>query len=137
MPNWAYTSYRIVGKTEEVNDLYGKIKQLENMQEPLVENGFGLLWLGCLVTINLSLAQAIINLSGPQIIGLVIKFLSLLQCFHKLVDTSHLFRDIDALRTLPDTLVTTHTMIGLTKFGYRTVITNQECPTEFPIILVL
>ena len=41
MPNWAYTSYRIVGKTEEVNDLYAKIKQLENMQEPLVENGFG------------------------------------------------------------------------------------------------
>ena len=51
MPNWAYTSYRIVGKTEEVNDLYAKIKQLDNMQEPLVENGFGLLWLGCLVTI--------------------------------------------------------------------------------------
>ena len=32
MPNWAYTSYRIVGEKEEVNDLYGKIKQLENRQ---------------------------------------------------------------------------------------------------------
>ena len=51
MPNWAYTSYRIVGKAEEVNDLFTKIKQLENMEEPLVENGFGNLWLGCLVTI--------------------------------------------------------------------------------------
>ncbi len=51
MPNWAYTSYRIVGKVEEVNELYSKLQQLENMQEPLVENGFGNLWLGCLVTI--------------------------------------------------------------------------------------
>lgn len=51
MPNWCYTSYRIVGKTEEVNDLYTKIQQLQNMEKPLVENGFGLLWLGCLVTI--------------------------------------------------------------------------------------
>ena len=51
MPNWAYTSYRIVGKTEEVNDLYSKIQQLQNMEEPLEPNGFGNLWLGCLLTI--------------------------------------------------------------------------------------
>ena len=51
MPNWCYCSYRIVGKAEEVQDLYSKLQQLENMQEPLVENGFGNLWLGCLVTI--------------------------------------------------------------------------------------
>ena len=51
MPNWAYTSYRIVGKKEEVNELYSKLQQLKNMQEPLVENDFGLLWLGCLVKI--------------------------------------------------------------------------------------
>ena len=51
MPNWAYSSYRIVGKAEEVQDLYSKLQQLENMQEPLVDNGFGNLWLGCLVTI--------------------------------------------------------------------------------------
>ena len=51
MPNWAYCSYRIVGKAEEVNELYSKLQQLENMQEPLVDNGFGNLWLGCLVTI--------------------------------------------------------------------------------------
>ena len=51
MPNWAYTSYRIVGKKEEVQDLYSKIQQLQNMEEPLEPNGFGNLWLGCLVTI--------------------------------------------------------------------------------------
>lgn len=51
MPNWAYSSYRIVGKAEEVRDLYSKIQQLQNMEEPLEPNGFGNLWLGCLVTI--------------------------------------------------------------------------------------
>lgn len=51
MPNWCYTSYRIVGKAEEVNELYAKIQQLQNMEKPLLENGFGNLWLGCLVTI--------------------------------------------------------------------------------------
>ena len=49
MANWAYTSYRIVGKKEEVTDLYNKIQQLQNMNEPLEPNGFGNLWLGCLV----------------------------------------------------------------------------------------
>ena len=51
MANWAYTSYRIVGKKEEVTDLYNKIQQLQNMNEPLEPNSWGSLWLGCLVTI--------------------------------------------------------------------------------------
>ena len=51
MANWAYTSYRIVGKTEEVQDLYLKIQQLQDMDEPLEPSCFGNLWLGCLVTI--------------------------------------------------------------------------------------
>ncbi len=51
MPNWAYTSYRIVGKKKEVQDLYSKVQQLQNMEEPLEPNGFGNLWLGCLLTI--------------------------------------------------------------------------------------
>ena len=51
MANLCFTSYRIVGKKEEVNDLFAKIKQLDDMDKPLVENGFGNLWLGCLVTI--------------------------------------------------------------------------------------
>ena len=51
MANCAYTSYRIVGKKEEVTDLYNKIQQLQNMNEPLEPNSWGSLWLGCLVTI--------------------------------------------------------------------------------------
>ena len=51
MPNWAYTSYRIVGKAEEVQNLYSKLQELQNMEEPLEPNSFGIMWLGCLVTI--------------------------------------------------------------------------------------
>ena len=51
MPNWCDTQYKIIGKKEEVQDLYSKIQQLQNMEEPLESNGFGNLWLGCLVTI--------------------------------------------------------------------------------------
>ena len=42
MPNWCSTSYRIVGNAEEVNDLFAKIKRLDEMDKPLVENGFGI-----------------------------------------------------------------------------------------------
>ena len=51
MPNWCDIQYKIIGKKEEVADLYSKIQQLQNMEEPLEPNGFGNLWLGCLVTI--------------------------------------------------------------------------------------
>lgn len=51
MPNWAYCSYRIVGKAEEVQDLYSKLQELQNMNEPFEPNSWGTLWLGCLVTI--------------------------------------------------------------------------------------
>mgnify|MGYP007037156441 FL=1 len=51
MPNWAYCSYRIVGKAEEVQNLYSKLQELQNMEEPLEPNSFGVMWLGCLVTI--------------------------------------------------------------------------------------
>ena len=49
MPNLCDTQYKIIGKKEEVADLYSKIQQLQNMNEPLEPNGFGNLWLGCLV----------------------------------------------------------------------------------------
>ena len=51
MPNWCDTQYKIISKKEEVQDLYSKIQQLQNMEEPLEPNGFGNLWLGCLVAI--------------------------------------------------------------------------------------
>jgi hypothetical protein len=51
MANTCITSYRIVGRKNEINDLYEKLLKLRKMKEPLVENGWGILWLGCLITI--------------------------------------------------------------------------------------
>lgn len=49
MPNWCFTSYKFVGDKEEIADLYNKLQSLNDMPEPLVENGFGKLFLGCVV----------------------------------------------------------------------------------------
>lgn len=49
MPNWCWTFYVVEGKKEEVGDLYDKIGSLANAKDPLVKNGFGKMWLGCLV----------------------------------------------------------------------------------------
>lgn len=49
MPNWCYTDYKFVGNADEIADLYKKLKELEDMPEPLIENGFGKLFLGCVV----------------------------------------------------------------------------------------
>lgn len=50
MPNWASTEYKFKAKDQEqAKDLYDKIGSLAEMEEPLVENGFGKLWMGCLV----------------------------------------------------------------------------------------
>lgn len=51
MPNWCFTSYVFEGKKEEIADLYGKLHSLKELQKPLVENDFGKLWLGCVVTL--------------------------------------------------------------------------------------
>lgn len=51
MPNWCFTTYKIVGDIKEIHDLNNKLMKLDNMKEPLVPNGFGNLWLGCLVKI--------------------------------------------------------------------------------------
>ena len=52
MPNWASTSYVFKGADEkQAQDLYDKIDSLSKMTEPLVENGFGKLWMGCLVNL--------------------------------------------------------------------------------------
>lgn len=52
MPNWASTAYVFKGadKNQE-KDLYEKIDSLKKMIEPLVPNGFGKLWMGCLVNL--------------------------------------------------------------------------------------
>ena len=49
MPNWSYTNYAVTGDRKEVESLYGKMKRLEERSEPLLPNGFGKTWLGCLV----------------------------------------------------------------------------------------
>lgn len=50
MPNWCSNYWVVCGDKAELTDLYNSIKELENMDKPLVENGFGKLWLGCLVS---------------------------------------------------------------------------------------
>lgn len=50
MPNWCSSSYSIVGDKEEIKALYSLMSELESRKEPLVKNGFGTSWLGCLVT---------------------------------------------------------------------------------------
>lgn len=50
MPNWASSSYAIVGEKEEIKALYDLMNELQSRKEPLVKNGFGCNWLGCLVT---------------------------------------------------------------------------------------
>ena len=49
MPNICTTNYVIEGKKEELDALYQKMKELQEMEQPLVENNLGPTWLGCLV----------------------------------------------------------------------------------------
>lgn len=49
MPNWCNTSLVFKGDKQEIKTLYQTMKRLERRKKPLVENGFGTNWLGCLV----------------------------------------------------------------------------------------
>lgn len=49
MPNWANTSYIVIGDKSETRDLYNKMLSLETRKTSLVKNGFGTTWLGNLV----------------------------------------------------------------------------------------
>jgi len=49
MPNWCTTSYALTGEQKEVRSLYNKMKRLQERKTPLLPNGFGKTWLGCLV----------------------------------------------------------------------------------------
>ena len=49
MPNWCYTSVKCTGNTDEIQNLYDRMKRLQEMKEPLKPNGFGTTWLGNLV----------------------------------------------------------------------------------------
>lgn len=49
MPNWCISNHTIVGEEKELSELYSLMKGLEDMKTPLVPNGFGSDWLGCLI----------------------------------------------------------------------------------------
>ena len=49
MPNWCNTSLVFEGDKQEIKTLYQTMKKLERRKKPLIENGFGTNWLGCLV----------------------------------------------------------------------------------------
>lgn len=49
MPNWCTTNYVIEGEKKELDALHQTMKSLQEMEPPLVVNGFGPSWLGCLV----------------------------------------------------------------------------------------
>lgn len=51
MPNWCDTTYKCVGKKEDIQSLHKTLAQLRAMKKPFVKNGFGNLWLGCVVNI--------------------------------------------------------------------------------------
>ena len=50
MANYCDTSYVVEGSKEDLDNLYNTMYKLQNMEKPLVENGFGTTWLGCLIT---------------------------------------------------------------------------------------
>ena len=77
MPNWSSTDYRIVGDTEELTDLYNRMKRLQEMQEPLKPNGFGTTWLGNLVEdlgVDFNKVQCRGNWDGLELNGEVLSF---------------------------------------------------------------
>ena len=51
MPNWCSTDYRCYGNKGELVELKEKLDYLSSLEKPLVENGFGKLWCGCLVSL--------------------------------------------------------------------------------------
>lgn len=49
MPNWSDTTYKCVGDPKEVRSLYKVIQRNAKRKRPRVKNGFGTLWLGCII----------------------------------------------------------------------------------------
>lgn len=49
MPNWCSTIYVCIGDPKKVRKLYDVIDANMNRTEPRVKNGFGPLWIGCII----------------------------------------------------------------------------------------
>lgn len=50
MPNWCDTTYKIVGPLKSRKAFVAMLDHFNTLPEPLVPNGFGKLWLGCIVS---------------------------------------------------------------------------------------
>lgn len=50
MPNWCNCTYKCVGDLNEVKAIYKVLKSLDKRKTSIIENGFGKMWLGNLVT---------------------------------------------------------------------------------------
>lgn len=50
MPNWCDTTYKITGPLKSRKAFVAMLDHLNSLPEPLVPNGFGKLWLGCIVS---------------------------------------------------------------------------------------
>lgn len=51
MANWCFSNYIIEGPKEDLDALDNIMTSLKQMEKPLVENGFGVWWCGCIVAI--------------------------------------------------------------------------------------
>lgn len=51
MPNWCEKNYDVEGPKQDLEALHTMLTSLKAMKEPLVDNGFGVMWVGCLVAI--------------------------------------------------------------------------------------
>ena len=49
MPNWCSTTYKCTGRKKDLKKLYETLNRLRLSEKPRVDNGFGVLWLGCVV----------------------------------------------------------------------------------------
>jgi hypothetical protein len=49
MPNWCDTTYKCVGDKKEVRSLYKVLEANSKRKRPRIKNGFGVLWLGCII----------------------------------------------------------------------------------------
>ena len=49
MPNWAFSKYYIRSVDDSAEQIYNRMKRLQDMPQPLKPNGFGTTWLGNLV----------------------------------------------------------------------------------------
>lgn len=77
MPNWSNTAYVVEGDAKEVQSLYDLMQELQDMEKPTIENGFGTTWLGCLVD---ALGEDWENVdcrgswNGLELVGDILKF---------------------------------------------------------------